>query len=234
MRGRALRHEFGQRGSAASLPGRREAMVIAELGLCKRGIWPSPMLASNPDDRRPRAPRGAVRACGWRASSRGIRALLGRFVERAAGVARTGRAGARGGARHVRAAGSGRTRVRARDAVGARPPDGVRLLVRDLAGVVDPAGPDVGLPQPRARLPRVRARRARDRRLRAACDRAVGLRARRGRRGRARLGAAREGCAVVGRLGADRPAQLADRVLERARAPAGLRAAPRALARRAA
>ena len=77
----------------------------------------------------------------------------------------------------------------------------VRLLVWDLAAVVDRAGPHLALPEPRARLPGACARRARDRRLRAAGHQALGVRAGGDRLARARVGPAREGGAGGRRLG---------------------------------
>src|SRR5439155_522441 len=75
------------------------------------------------------------------------------------------------------------------------------------------------------------AARARGRRVRAAGSSALGVGAR-GRGGaRAGLGAARKGDPVGGRLGPDRPAELAGRLLERARAAVRLRAAAGVVAR---
>ena len=193
------------------------------------------MLASNSDDRRPRAPRGAVRACGWRASPR-WHPCFSRQARRTGGWC-----GSDWGALALAAALAtfallGRDEpVFARETLWALAlltafvcwcgisllwsiqPDrtwaylngGLVYLAFALVGL------GIGVYAPRAieRWAYVLAGLV-----------AVVL----------GWGAAREGGAVMGRLGADRAAQLADRVLERARAPAGISAAPRALARRAA
>ena len=182
------------------------------------------------------APSSAARRCSrsrLEGFSWGNRAVLGRLVERAAvwmGLGAVGAAGALAtfallvgtdpcsGARR-----SGRSGSRRRSSAGA----GSRCCGRSSRtgpGPTSTAASSILLSRASGSGRRLRARR----------DRALGLRAGRRRRARARLGAAREGGAGVGRLGADRAARLADRVLERARDAAGFRAAAGALARRSA
>src|SRR6266536_5368925 len=188
------------------------------------------MLASTLDEDGPGAPCGAARARGrWRAR-RGFGPVLGRLVVLAPALAGAFRAGALGGGRDLgRARLVARARSRGRDCTGAA--RGFRLLVRGLDPLVDRAGPLVGLPEPRAGLRRLRGGRARGRRVRAAGGSAVGVGAR-GRGGaRPWVGAARKGDPVGGRLGTDRAAELARRLLERARAGVRLRAAAGVVAR---
>src|SRR5215211_915555 len=172
-----------------------------------------PMLASGGDA------QGAGSLGGLAAARRrwgpggGLGALLGRLVRRAVDLDRhcgthprgidRGRGAGRPAAAGALAGGARRARV----------PGRLRGLERGLGAVVDPARPLVGLPEPRARLRRARG----DRALARAVAARVGLRARRRACAAARVGAAREGDPGARLVGADRTAELADRLLERAR-----------------
>src|SRR5919109_4650495 len=132
----------------------------------------------------------------------------------AASVARACGSGAGGGLWGRRAGGSAAAGALSGGARGARLPGRVRQLERDLGAVVDRGRALLGVPEPRSRVCRLRANRARARAVRAA----LVVRARRRARAPPRLGSPREGGARPWRLGTDRAAELADRVLERARA----------------
>src|SRR5580765_5734014 len=158
----------------------------------------------------------------------GLGALLVRVVERAARVDRRRRAVRGDGGGGGRAGGTAAADLFARVSRGAWLLRGLRGLERRLGDLVDRGRPLLGVLQPRARLPGAGGDRALARAVRAR----VGLRARRSAGAPAGLGAAREGDPGARLLGAHRAAELADRLLERARPALRDGRAARALAGR--
>ena len=171
------------------------------------------MLASRADAQGAGSLGGSAAARCRRDPGGGLGALLGGVVGRAAGVDRRRRAGGRDGGGRRRPGGPAAALVLARGGGRARLLRGVRRLERGLGDLVDRGRPLMGVLQPRARLPRVRRGRALARPVGAG----VGVRAGRCARAAARLGAAREGDSGARLVRARGAAELADRVLERAR-----------------
>ena len=166
-----------------------------------------------------------------RPTRRGLGPLLLWIVERAAGLDRPGGSRRGGGRWCLGVPRPAASRSRAGGGGCAPAPDRVRHLERDLRPLVDRAGSLLGLPQPRARLPRPGPGRDGGGLVPPARGVRLGLRPGGGAGASARLGAARQGVSRNRvRVGEDRPAERARRLLERARVALRDGAAARALA----